>query len=98
MSEHLDFASAHALMDYMNQRHADELLDFAKVYGRRRNAVRAEMVEIDDYGLELRVGFPDHSPESVHIVFPHPLQSFRDAHDTLLRLAETARRELSNQP
>ncbi len=86
---------APGILAHMNQDHAHNLLDYARVYGNTDWAESSVMRGIDRYGFDLEVRGTDRL-ERVRIGFDTPLQTTEDAHQTLVKMAREARSRLAS--
>ena len=81
---------AAAIIDHMNEDHADANLQFVAVLAGLDDASAAAMVGIDRYGVTLRANTPG-GPRLARIPFAEPLQAAEQARATLIRLLQQAR-------
>lgn len=79
---------------HMNEDHIDALILYAKVFGKLPEVTHAEMLSIDELGMNLQVdSVVNHQP--IRIEFDHPLKDAEDAHHTLIDMLKTARKTLT---
>ncbi len=74
---------------HMNKDHADAVLLYAKVFGQREDACAAQMVALDETGMDLEVTTSSHK-QPLRIPFPQVLQTAKDAHTVLVDMMKEA--------
>lgn len=74
---------------HMNEDHADAVAGYARVYANIASVVAAQMIALDQRGMELGV---DTATERIvtRITFDHVLADAIDARDTLIAMARQA--------
>jgi heme iron utilization protein len=85
------------IVAHMNEDHADAVLGYARHHGQRAHATRAVLVSVDTVGMELTVDEPT-GIHAVRVTFPAPLGDARDAHLTLVRMAQEAKAAAGASP
>jgi heme iron utilization protein len=80
-----------AMIEHMNNDHADNVRDYARVFGRAIWAQAATMLTLDRHGFDLEARGDDRL-ERLRITFETPLNSAEDAHQVLVQMAQSAAR------
>jgi putative heme iron utilization protein len=75
---------------HMNDDHADAIALYARAYGNVADVISAEMVKIDQHGMDLLIQ-KDGMTEPLRIEFDHTLADSEDAHHTLIEMVKQAR-------
>lgn len=86
--------AAQGILEHMNNDHAHNLVDYAKVYGNLPWVESARMIAIDAYGFDMIVKGSDKN-QTLRLAFDAPLKTVDDAHVALVRMAKEAKRKLS---
>lgn len=92
MAELFTEAISQRICNHMNEDHADAVALYAKAFGGVSEVTAAEMLRIDQTGMDLVV----HQTETtlpVRIAFDHELQDSEDAHQTLIAMVKQARQQ-----
>lgn len=75
---------------HMNDDHAEAVLLYAKAFGGVTEAIAAQMLKIDESGMDLQIQQND-ATAPIRITFDHRLQDSEDAHQTLIAMVRQAR-------
>jgi putative heme iron utilization protein len=86
-------AGAAAIIEHMNDDHADANLAYARAFTRATAATSATMTGVDRYGFELSVE-TDAGPRPARIGFPAPVAAPADIRKAMVDLLKSARAEL----
>lgn len=89
----LPASDVEAILNHMNQDHADAVLRYARAFAGLDGAMSARMEHIDNQGMTLLVQLAE-GETRCEIHFATPLQNTEDAHHTLVRMAREARQRL----
>jgi heme iron utilization protein len=84
---------ASAIIEHMNQDHADALPVYCRAFTHVGDALAAEMTHVDRLGFELSVRTQD-GVETVRIAFREPIASKTDARQALVALLKEGRAKL----
>lgn len=76
----------------MNEDHADAVAIYAQTFGKITNATSAEMLAIDEEGMDLKAQV-NGEIVPVRIPFDHRLVDAEDAHHTLIAMIKQGRKE-----
>lgn len=86
------WAAANGIISHMNEDHAHNLLDYARVYAKATWAEKATLTGIDSLGMDIEaVGA--NKLERLRIGFETPLINSQDAHIRLVQIARSAKKE-----
>ena len=86
--------AAEAIIEHMNDDHADALVAYAKAFTRANEAEQAQMTGIDRYGFEMSV-VTERGPRPARIAFDEPIASSEEARSVLVALVKKARAKLA---
>lgn len=89
MSEIITPAVSDRICKHMNQDHAEAVLLYAKFFGKRDDAEAAQMLALDEVGMDLEITVAA-APEPLRIPFTKPLESAKDAHTVLVEMMKEA--------
>ena len=92
MSEIITSAVSDRICNHMNKDHADAVLTYAQYFGKRDDANAAEMVALDEAGMDLSITVNEQS-EPLRIPFPQTLANAKDAHTVLVDMMKEAKGE-----
>lgn len=81
------------ICQHMNGDHTNAIILYAKVFGKMPEVTHAEMLSIDEFGMNLKIE-PSLNNQPLRIEFDHPLKDAEDAHHTLIEMVKTARKTL----
>jgi putative heme iron utilization protein len=84
---------AAAILEHMNQDHADALPLYCQAFSRAGQVPSATMTGIDRYGFEMSVPTAE-GPRPVRVAFPAPIATKSDARRVLVALLQKARAQL----
>lgn len=84
---------AAAILEHMNQDHADALPLYCRAFSRATDTESASMTSIDRYGFEMSALTPA-GMRPIRVAFPAPIASKVDARQALVALLKEARRKL----
>lgn len=84
---------AQAILEHMNQDHADALPLYCRAFSRAKDAERASMTAVDRLGFEMSV-VTGAGNRPVRVAFPAPIASKTDARKALVALLGEARAKL----
>jgi putative heme iron utilization protein len=84
---------AAAILQHMNQDHADALPLYCQAFSRAGQVPSATMTSVDRYGFEMSVPTAE-GPRPVRVAFPTPIATKADARRTLVALLQKARAQL----
>lgn len=84
---------AAAILEHMNQDHADALPLYCQAFSRAGQVPSASMTSIDRYGFEMSVPTGE-GPRPVRVAFPAPIASKADARRVLVALLQQARSQI----
>ena len=82
------------ILEHMNEDHADAVLLYARVQGRRGDAEAARMIAIRPEDMTLAIRTPA-GEEEIRVAFDHALTGSEDAHHTLVAMVREARERLA---
>ncbi|MGB2924525.1 MAG: DUF2470 domain-containing protein [Limnothrix sp.] len=74
---------------HMNKDHAEAVLTYATYFGKTEDAEAAEMIALDENGMDLEVAIADQK-QPVRIAFPKTLENAKDAHTVLVDMMKEA--------
>ena len=92
-SRELDPADVAAIVEHMNDDHADAVLACARAFGDDADVTAARMTGIDRDGVDIAREGGDGDP-MLRVPFPTPLRDARDARRALISLTRAARERL----
>ncbi|OKH15917.1 DUF2470 domain-containing protein [[Limnothrix rosea] IAM M-220] len=92
MSEIITSAVSDRICNHMNKDHADAVLTYAKHFGQRTDAEAAQMLGLDEVGMDLEITV-NKQPETLRIPFPTTLTNPKDAHTVLVDMMKEANGE-----
>jgi heme iron utilization protein len=87
---------AHAILEHMNEDHADALPLYCRAFSRAGEVTSARMTGIDRYGFEMSARTPE-GPRPMRLAFPKPIASKADARTALVALLHEARAKLGSK-
>ncbi len=85
---------AHAILQHMNEDHADTLTLYCRAFSRAVDVDSARMTGIDRYGFEMSAQ-TSQGPRPIRVAFPQAISSPQDSREVLVALAKQARSALS---
>jgi len=80
----------HAIVNHMNEDHADAVLAYAQAFTEFGTVRSAHMQSIDEDGIDIECDYTQ-GTASARIYFPTPLSSASEARNALIKLAGNAR-------
>ncbi|AFY36676.1 hypothetical protein Lepto7376_0232 [[Leptolyngbya] sp. PCC 7376] len=92
MSEIITSAVSDRICNHMNKDHADAVLTYAQYFGKRDDANAAEMLALDEAGMDLNITVNEQL-EKLRIPFPQVLTNPKDAHTVLVDMMNKAKGE-----
>ena len=92
MSDIISPAVSDRICKHMNNDHADAVLTYAKHFGQRTDAEAAQMLSLDEVGMNLEITVNE-QPETLRIPFPQTLENPKDAHTVLVDMMKEANGE-----
>ena len=92
MSEIITSAVSDRICNHMNKDHAEAVLTYAQYFGKRNDANAAEMLALDEAGMDLSITVNEQS-EKLRIPFPQTLANAKDAHTVLVDMMKEAKGE-----
>lgn len=90
MSEPFSVQVSDRICQHMNEDHADAVVLYARTFGNSPDAEAAEMLSIDEQGMNLNTKVRGESVP-LRIEFDHVLKDSEDAHHTLIAMVKQAR-------
>lgn len=90
MSEPFSVQVSDRICQHMNEDHADAVVLYARTFGNSPDAEAAEMLSIDEQGMNLNAKVRGESVP-LRIEFDHVLKDSEDAHHTLIAMVKQAR-------
>jgi putative heme iron utilization protein len=84
------------MIEHMNDDHADSVLAYAQHFGDRREAATAELLNLNNKEMQIRIDTPS-GPEELSIPFSHTLKNGHDAHMTMIKMSKEAKSALEIQ-
>lgn len=89
MSEIITPAVSDRICHHMNKDHGDAVLLYAKHFGQCQTAEAAQMLSLDETGMNLEVTSAT-GTEAVHIPFSQTLTNAKEAHTVLVEMMQVA--------
>jgi putative heme iron utilization protein len=79
------------ILEHMNSDHADSVLNYARVYGKRDDAQEATLTGLDAEGMDIALHTKGGQQDTIRVPFETPLRHAGDAHKILVQMAIKAR-------
>ncbi|NJN71411.1 MAG: DUF2470 domain-containing protein [Limnothrix sp. RL_2_0] len=95
MSDIITPAISDRICKHMNKDHAEAVLTYAKYFGKQDNAEAAEMLALDETGMDLEVAIAA-TKQPLRIPFPKTLENPKEAHTVLVDMMKEAQGEQSD--